>query len=235
MSRDNQTLEVLLFAGLKHRLGRSVVQIELPAPITVASLLAGLASTFPEIAPQLGQCRVAVNQAFADPTDPVPPGSEIALIPPVSGGHDGEGRGQEFSDGRCVLTSHSLTSAPVVAAVEHAGAGGLVTFTGNVRRKSRGKTIDHLEYEGYGPMAVATMARITREIEACVAESRVAIHHRVGRLEVGEAAVIIAASAPHRAEAFEACRLAIEALKRDVPIWKKEVATDGVEWIGQGP
>jgi molybdopterin synthase catalytic subunit len=104
-----------------------------------------------------------------------------------------------------------------------------------VRRHSRGKTIEHLEYEAYAPMAVRVMDEIRARIETELPGTRVAIHHRIGRLAVGEPAVVIAASAPHRAEAFAACREAIEALKRDVPIWKREVADDGAVWIGQGP
>jgi molybdopterin synthase catalytic subunit len=145
----------------------------------------------------------------------------------VSGGHDGHPR--------IKLTATALSLADVVAAVEHAGAGGIATFTGNVRRHSRGETIERLEYEAYPKMAMAVMTRIADAIEAEVEGSRVAIHHRVGVLGIGETAVVIAASAPHRAEAFAACREAIERLKDDVPIWKKEVAESGATWIGQGP
>src|SRR5690606_31877317 len=120
-------------------------------------------------------------------------------------------------------------------AVEHADAGGIATFTGNVRRHSRGTTVEHLEYEAYEPMALRVLEQICARIEREIEGSRVAIHHRIGHLVVGETAVVIAASAPHRAEAFAACREAIEALKRDVPIWKREVADDGAVWIGQGP
>jgi MoaE-MoaD fusion protein len=159
-----------------------------------------------------------------DASDRVGRPSEIALVPPVSGGHDG----------RYVVTERPLVLATVVAAVTHPGAGGIATFIGNVRGESRGKPIDHLDYEAYVPMAEASRAAIAGAIEARIQGSRVAIHHRIGRLAIGESAVIIAASAPHRAEAFEACRDAIEALKRDVPIWKREHATDGTSWFGRG-
>ena len=119
--------------------------------------------------------------------------------------------------------------------MSHAGAGGIATFIGNVRGTSRGKTIVHLDYEAYDGMAVRAMTDIADRIAAEIEGARVAIHHRLGRLVVGETAVVIAASAPHRAEAFAACRAAIEALKTDVPIWKREVSDDGSEWIGQGP
>jgi molybdopterin synthase catalytic subunit len=113
--------------------------------------------------------------------------------------------------------------------------GGIVTFTGMVRRHSRGITVDHLEYEAYGPMAVRVMTQLCDEIEAEIAGVRLAVEHRVGRLAIGDIAVVIAAAAPHRAEAFAACRAMIDRLKDRVPIWKKEVGDDGAEWIGLGP
>ena len=129
----------------------------------------------------------------------------------------------------------ALALDEVVAAVAREGDGGVVTFTGVVRRQSRGKTVIRLEYEAYREMAEKVMGEIVRAIEAEVGGARVAILHRVGTLRVGETAVVIAAAAPHREEAFVACRAAIERLKRDVPIWKKEFTDDGGEWIGQGP
>ena len=218
-------VELLVFAGLRQRLGRPSLALELPAGCTVAQLRAQLERTHPELG-ALTHCRLAVDHEFVDDATIIPAGAELALIPPVSGGHDGAASH---------LSEAPLELARVVAAVEHEGAGGITTFTGAVRRHSRGKTVDHLEYEAYAPMALAVMDRIARGIEAEIRGTRVCIHHRIGRLEVGEIAVIIAASAPHRAEAFDACRRAIEALKREVPIWKKEVDEAGEAWIGQGP
>lgn len=229
---------VLLFAGIKQRMGTDQLVVSLAPDATVAQLVAALCAQHPEIAGTLRAARVAVDQAFADPDTPIRPGAEIAVIPPVSGGHDGIPTGDgptEVSQGRARLTSAPLELAAVVAAVEHRGAGGLTTFIGNVREHSRGKTVRFLEYEAYPPMAVGVMHDIAAAIEAELPGTRVAIHHRVGHLEIGEAAVIIAASAPHRDEAFRACRAAIERLKQDVPIWKKEVDTNGEAWIGQGP
>jgi len=111
----------------------------------------------------------------------------------------------------------------------------VATFTGVVRSHSRGKRIVRLEYEAYRPMAERKLAEIAQRIAAEIPGTRLAIVHRLGALAVGEAAVVIAASAPHRAAAFDACRAAIERLKTDVPIWKKEIADDGEEWIGSGP
>jgi molybdopterin converting factor subunit 1 len=219
------THEILLFASLRERAGTDRLRVAVDDGGTVGDLVAAVARAHPELGDLLGPCRVAVDHVFVAAADPLGHPGEIALVPPVSGGHDG----------RYVVTEHPLSLATVVAAVEHAGAGGIATFIGNVRGQSQGKTIEHLDYEAYVPMAEATMATIAAEIEARVVGSRVAIHHRIGRLAIGESAVIIAASAPHRAEAFTACRDAIEALKRDVPIWKREHATDGTSWYGRGP
>jgi len=232
MTSENQVFTVLLFAGVRQRAGRDRVTLQLRPGTTVRELLVALANEIPEIADGLGASRVAVDHSFAAADDPIPPGAEIAVIPPVSGGHDGP---IDATLNRVRLTGLSLQLQPVVDAVTHANAGGVTTFTGNVRELSRGKVIRHLEYEAYPPMALKVMDAIAAAIESEISGTRVAIHHRVGHLEIGEPAVIIAASAPHRAEAFDACRAAIERLKRDVPIWKKEVAVTGEAWIGQGP
>ncbi|MEM6290185.1 MAG: molybdenum cofactor biosynthesis protein MoaE [Myxococcota bacterium] len=221
------TLTILLFAGLKEAAKTDTISVDVPAEITVAELLTAVEEQIPALRGRARGCRLAIDQAFAGDDDPVGHPTELALIPPVSGGHDGPPR--------IKLTADALALQDVVSAVEHPGAGGLATFTGNVRRHSRGQTIEHLEYEAYGPMAIKVMTQIADAIEARIDGTRVAIHHRIGHLVVGETAVVIAASAPHRAEAFEACRAAIETLKDDVPIWKKEVADSGESWIGQGP
>lgn len=218
---------ILLFAGLREAARSETITVEISEESTAAELLEAVEDQVPALRGRVAGCRVAIDQAFADHNDPISGAQEIALIPPVSGGHDGHPR--------IKLTATALSLADVVATVEHAGAGGIATFTGNVRRHSRGETIERLEYEAYPKMAMAVMTRIADAIEAEVEGSRVAIHHRVGVLGIGETAVVIAASAPHRAEAFAACREAIERLKDDVPIWKKEVAESGATWIGQGP
>jgi molybdopterin synthase catalytic subunit len=133
------------------------------------------------------------------------------------------------------LTTNPLRLDEVVAEVASEATGGVVTFTGIVRRESRGKRILRLEYEAYEPMAEKKLDEIVRAVEAEVPGARVAVRHRLGTLVVGETAVVIAAAAAHRAEAFTACREIIERLKKDVPIWKKEIAEDGEEWVGLGP
>jgi molybdopterin synthase catalytic subunit len=113
--------------------------------------------------------------------------------------------------------------------------GGVVTFTGVVRNHARGEAIDHLEYEAFAPMAEKEMRKIVDGVHERWPHVRIAMSHRVGRLAIGEAAVMIAAAAPHRAEAFEACRFAIDRLKATVPIWKKEFAKSGSYWVEENP
>ena len=230
-------LTVLLFAGIRARLGAAEITVELAEPATVAELRQALVRLHPALAEPLAHCRIAVDHEFAEADAPIQPGQEIALIPPVSGGHDGprESVGVDHQGERSRLTDAPLSLAEVVSAVEHRGAGGVTTFTGNVREHSRGKQVTHLEYEAYPAMAVAVMDSIALAVEAEVPGARVALAHRVGRLGIGETAVVIAASAAHRDEAFRACREVIERLKQDVPIWKKEFDSEGGEWIGQGP
>src|SRR5258708_28477853 len=119
----------------------------------------------------------------------------------------------------------------IVREVWHAGAGGIVTFEGTVRDHARGKRVRYLEYDAYPEMAEQEMAKIAREVERRWQTDRVALVHRIGRLEIGEVSVVVAVACPHRAEAFDACRYAIDTLKASVPIWKKEVAEDGEEWV----
>lgn len=228
-------VSVLLFAGLRQRLGRACVELNVEPGTTVSQLLELLGERYPELAPMLGPCRVAIDHTFVSSGEILqdPPG-ELAIIPPVSGGHSGPQAACEATE-RFYLGDVTLDPQAVVEAVSHRHAGGITSFIGNVRRRSHGHDIDRLEYTAYEPMALAVMREIASNIEREIPKTRVAIHHRLGVLTIGETAVVIAASAPHRDEAFRACRAAIEALKRDVPIWKREIAVDGQTWFGQGP
>ena len=219
-------IAVLYFAVFRERLGRSEESLELGDGATVADAIAALAARHAAVATLRGRFRVAVNQDFSDDERVLVDGDELALIPPVAGG----------SEARHVqLLSTPLSLDRCVAAVSGPGMGGIVTFTGVVRRQSRGVTVERLEYEAYAPMAVREMTRLCDEIEGEIAGSRLAVEHRVGVLAIGDIAVVIAAAAPHRAEAFTACRAMIDRLKDRVPIWKKEIGEDGAEWVGLGP
>jgi molybdopterin synthase catalytic subunit len=143
------------------------------------------------------------------------------LIPPVSGGG--------FR-----VTEEPLSLETVTAEVSDEQAGAIATFTGTVRRQSRGREVTRLEYEAYAEMAEEVMARLAVDLEQRYELCKVAIHHRVGTLGIGEASVVIAVSAPHRQDALAACKEAIDTLKETVPLWKKEVYEGGEEWIGKG-
>jgi len=218
---------VLLFGSLREAAGAKELSVELPAGASVADLRALLAESQPAFAEPGSRLRVAVNRRFSTDTAALAEGDEVAFLPPVSGGSG--------APARCTLSEQPLDAEVVSARVAGPDTGGLVTFAGAVRDHSRGRAIRHLEYEAYPPMALAEMERICDEAARRWRGVRVAIAHRTGHLAIGELAVVVAAAAPHRAEAFEACRFAIDALKQSVPIWKKEVATDGEHWVDDHP
>ena len=220
-------ISVLYFAVFRERLGRDTESLELPDGARLADAIAALEAKHDAIRGLRGRYRIAVNQDMVDGDPALTDGDELVLVPPVAGGSEPRRH--------VVLSDATLSLDRCVAAVAGPDAGGVTTFTGYVRRESRGATIDHLEYEAYGAMAVKAMTAIISEIEAELPGVRIAVEHRTGRLAVGEIAVVIAAAAPHRAEAFTACRAMIDRLKERVPIWKKEVGTDGAEWVGLGP
>lgn len=216
-------LTVLYFAAARERTSTAQETVEWDGG-TVRQLLEHLAARHPELRSLLPHLRVAVNQEFQPLDAEVPDQAEVALVPPVAGG-----------SGCFRLSDAPLALEEVVRAVGGPERGGLVTFTGTVRSETRGRRVRALSYEAYPGMAERAMAAIGREVEERWPGSRAAIVHRVGTLSPGETAVVIAVSAPHRAAAFEGCRHAIERLKADVPIWKKERFEDGEEWVGLGP
>ena len=220
-------IKVLYFAVVRERRGASDEVLDLPPGSDVATALATIAKQQPDLAPLLPRLQVAVNQRVVVATTPLRDGDEVALIPPVSGGSDGAGP----QAARIAVFAAPLALDAVIAAVIGPDRGGLCTFTGIVRRKGRIPDVIRLEYEAYREMAERVLTDIADEIERETDGVKVAIHHRVGALVVGEAAVVVAAAAPHRAEAFEACRAAIDRLKQRAPIWKKEIGESGAAWI----
>jgi molybdopterin synthase catalytic subunit/molybdopterin converting factor small subunit len=206
-------VHVRLFAGLRERAGWAQRDVE--------------ANKVADVWPALGLGEepegllYAVNREYAPPERELQDGDEVALIPPVSGG--------AFR-----VTEEPLALDAVVAEVADEGAGAIATFTGTVRRRSRGRDVVYLEYEAYAEMAEDVMAQLAAELQQRYDLTAVAIHHRVGRVEIGEASVVIAVSAPHRQDALAACKDAIDTLKQTVPLWKKEVYEGGEEWIGRG-
>jgi molybdopterin synthase catalytic subunit len=213
---------VLYFAGARDAAGTARETLA-AVPPTVGALRRVLAEAHPRLAAVLARARIAVDQDFADDDAPLREGGEVAIVPPVSGG------AALFR-----VVDRPLALAEVVHAVSGPGRGGIVTFTGTVRDETRGRRVLRLEYEAYAPMAERKLAELGAEIGRAHG-AEVAIVHRVGVLAPGDAAVVIACAAPHRTPAFRACEACIEALKRDVPIWKREVYEDGSEWVGLGP
>ena len=207
---------VRLFAGLRERAGAAERTLELPDGATVADVWAPL-----ELGEEPAGLLYAVNKAYAGPSTPLTDGDEVAVIPPVSGG--------DFR-----LSEEPLSLDAVVREVRRDEAGAVATFTGTTRNRSRGRDVLHLDYEAYEGMAEATMRELADELKRRYELLEVAIHHRTGRVEIGEPSVMIAVSAPHRADALAACKDAIDTLKQTVPLWKKEVYEGGEEWIGQG-
>jgi MoaE-MoaD fusion protein len=218
-------IQVRYFAVLRERLRSEGETLELADGATVAGALDALAARHEAFAALRGRCQTAVNQTMVKVDEVLRDGDELALIPPVAGGSDRHVR----------IVDEPLSLDRLVRAVSSPDAGGVVTFTGVVRRHSAGRAVERLEYEAYGEMAEKVMRDLCDEVEAEIAGARVAVEHRVGALAVGDVAVVIAASAPHRAEAFTACRALIDRLKQRVPIWKKELGPDGAEWVGLGP
>lgn len=209
-------VRVRLFAGLRERAGTGSLELELGDGSTVGDVW-----SFLDLGDEPAGLLYARNRAYVERTDVLASGDEVAVIPPVSGG--------AFR-----LSAEPLSVDAAIAEVRDDEAGAIATFVGTTRAHSRGREVIHLEYEAYEGMAEQVMAdlaaRLATQHELC----SVAIHHRVGRVEIGETSVVIAVSAPHRAAALAACKEAIDELKVSVPLWKKETYVGGEEWIGQG-
>jgi molybdopterin synthase catalytic subunit/molybdopterin converting factor small subunit len=209
-------ITVRLFAGLRELAGTGRQELELPDSASVGDVWPAL-----ELGAEPAGLLYAVNRAYAERETELSEGDEVALIPPVSGG--------AFR-----LTEGPVNLTAVVVEVVDERAGAIATFLGTVRAQSRGREVIALEYEAYEEMAEDVMAQIATEVNERYDLCKVAISHRVGRVEVGETSVAIAVSAPHRHDALAACKDVIDTLKERVPLWKKELYEDGEEWIGRG-
>jgi molybdopterin synthase catalytic subunit len=209
-------VRVRLFAALRERAGAGSLEFELPEGATVGDLWPRL-----ELGDEPPGLLYARNRAYVERTETLRAGDEVAVIPPVSGG--------DFR-----LSEEPLSVDTAVAEVRDDEAGAIATFVGTTRARSRGRDVIHLEYEAYEGMAEQVMADLAASLAERHGLCKVAIHHRTGRVEIGDTSVVIAVSAPHRAAALTACREAIDELKVSVPLWKKETYVGGEEWIGQG-
>jgi molybdopterin synthase catalytic subunit len=217
-------VRVRLFARYREALGRERLEVDLPENGTVECAWSAVADRHPELAPYRPFTLFAVGQDYVSPDHRLRPDDELCLFPPVSGG--------AAPDIYRVVTE-PLSPDKIAADVDDPGAGGIVIFSGVVRNETGGRPVKFLEYEAHAPMAEVKMREIGETVRARWPEvKRVAMLHRIGRLEIGEASVLIAVAAAHRGDAFEACRYAIDTLKRIVPVWKKEHFEDGEVWVG---
>ncbi len=217
-------VRVRLFARYREATGRERLELDLPEGGTVESAWSAVAARHPELAPYRPYTLFAVGHEYVTPEHRLSPDDELCLFPPVSGG-----AGADVYR----VVEEPLSPDAIARAVDDPGAGGIVIFSGVVRNETGGRPVKFLEYEAHAPMAEAKMREIGEGIRVrWPSVKRVAMLHRVGRLEIGEASVLIAVSAAHRQEAFEACRHAIDTLKRTVPVWKKEHFEDGEIWVG---
>jgi molybdopterin synthase catalytic subunit/molybdopterin converting factor small subunit len=207
-------ISVRLFAGVRERAG--VARLELDDVARAGDVWGRLG-----LGDEPGGLLYAVNREYVDRSHELQDGDEVALIPPVSGG--------DF-----LISGEPLDVARVIDLVNRDEAGAVASFIGTVRRSSRGRDVQYLDYEAFEEMAEPMLARLGADLTKKHSLSAIAVHHRIGRVGIGEPSVVIAVSAPHRGAALDACREAIETLKGTIPLWKKEVYVGGEEWIGRG-
>ncbi|MEM7248983.1 MAG: molybdenum cofactor biosynthesis protein MoaE [Acidobacteriota bacterium] len=228
-------VRVRLFASLAERAGWRENELELPDGSDVAAVLALLRSDALDGLPEAAPVLCARNHEHCEPEEPLADGDELAFFPPVSGGDVGSDDPSEPDEPppeRVLLTEDVLDPVALTNWVRGPGHGAILTFEGTVRNHSKGDAVTAIDYQAYPEMAVPEMTRIRVEVEERWPGTRLAIAHRIGRLEVGETSVIVACGAAHRWEAFQACRLAMDRVKESVPLWKHEDTADsGVRWV----
>src|SRR5579863_509669 len=217
-------LRVLFFGQLKEITGAAEDSFLAPEGWSLQDVFASYAEKFPRLAEFRDSVAPAINQKYSPWEQPLKAGDEVAFLPPVSGG-----AAQAFEN-IVQIVREKIPTDEIVASLKAVEDGAVVVFEGIVRNHSRGKQTLYLEYEAYDAMALAKMREISDQMERNFEINRVAIVHRLGRLEIGETSVLVAVSSAHRAAAFNACRHGIDTLKRIVPIWKKEYFADGAVW-----
>lgn len=218
-------VRVLFFGQLKEIIGVAQEDAELSDGARVEDLFERYIRRFPKLAAFRPSIAASVNQEYAAWRAPLANGDEVAFLPPVSGGQQAAVEDDIFR-----LVREPIRPREIVEALKAPEDGAAVVFDGFVRNNYKGQQTLYLEYEAYEPMAYAKMREIGAEMRGKFPIHRLAIVHRLGRLEIGETSVLIAVSSPHRGAAFDACRYAIDTLKRSVPIWKKEYFVGGAVW-----
>ncbi len=220
-------INVLLFALIRERIGKSELRIELPEESTLQDLQKRLGDEYPALSALLSVCRFSVNAEYASGDRVLTEGAEVGVIPPVSGG---SGPAEEVLHAKIVRSPIKLET--LISKVSSPTCGAILTFAGAVRQDTdTRKSVVRIAYEGYESMSEEVLRRIA-ETAARAHHARVAVEHRLGSLQIGETSVGIAVASPHRADGFAALREIIESIKKDLPIWKKEEFSDGsTEWV----
>ena len=225
-------VRVLLFGVLKDIFQRSEELLDLSSGATVSDLLDHYRERSPEKGKVLQSLALAVNQQYASPKDALHEGDEVALLPPVSGGADVAVARENY---HCDIVRDRIPTEQIIDRIKQGEDGAVVAFEGIVRNHTRNRQTLFLDYEAYEPMALSQMNALAEKVLANYKVREIAILHRLGRLEIGETSVLIVVASAHRAAAFDACRFAIDTLKRTVPIWKKEHFNNGVVWADGEP
>lgn len=227
------TWTIALFAGIADRIGSRALELGWEeSTLAVVQIKQRLQAQYPDHADLIALCFMARNRAFVSDETIVGAADELALLPPVSGGMDEQDPVGREAANRFVITDEPIDVNEVASRVYHPDHGATIAFVGTTREWTRGKRTVTLEYEAYIPMAESAMEQIGAEISERWPGTVTAITHRIGTVGINEISVVIAVSSPHRAEAYDASRYAIERLKMTVPIWKKEIYEDGTEWKG---
>jgi MoaE-MoaD fusion protein len=230
-------IRVLFFGVLRDIVGLREDSLEIPEGGRLGTVFEHYAARFPRIREMSASLVLALNQSFSEPGALLSEGDEVAFLPPVSGGSAAfpeQAFSQQIEDPAghfFAITRDPIDSASLAHRMQRDEDGAVVTFEGITRNNTKGRATRYLEYECYEAMAIKTMAQIGCEIAHAFAIGRIGMIHRLGRLEIGEASVVIVAAAPHRKAAFDAALEAINRLKRLVPIWKKEYFADGEVWV----
>jgi molybdopterin synthase catalytic subunit/molybdopterin converting factor small subunit len=214
------TVNVRLYASYREQAGTGQVDVSIAPGGTVANVITQLMTDVPALPPNFKPHLIAVNDEFANPAYPIGDGDEVALYPPVSGGVD------------VAVGVEAVDARDVADAVRRSSNGAVVTFEGTTRDETDGEGVLFLEYESDERMAVKIIGHILEETSARFGVPTMSAHHRIGRLNIGDVSLVVAAGAPHRLEAFLAAQYAVDRIKHIVPVWKKEYFTNGSVWVG---
>jgi len=228
------TVEIRLYALVAEKAGTRSVEVVFDDGSRVGDAIYWLVEHYPVVADYLPHCRLALDMDYVGEEAVLHDGATLAVIPPVSGGLCAEQRADKGPFRPFRVTTEALDARLLERYVRDNHCGAVVTFTGVVREFTGDRQTRYLEYEAHAELAEAVFGRIADAARKKWPGVRMAIWHRVGRQAVGETSIVIAVAAPHRAEAFEACRFGIDKVKEDAPVWKKEVYEGGSHWVGAG-